>query len=260
MVVLLLACAANFAEMRSARTLDAGEMQVTQANTVVIPTATITSSIEPAQIVAERVQGDTLDDADKETLIGGLVAISLSSPGYGTYVDYAVGLDHGFELSGRMGNGIYALGARKSLLQQRPMYASTGLRAGYNSGGSWVGYLDAFNSVVDVWSLRRFDLQHTSSFGVELGEWGRAWTGYKLIYSPFRLSIDATHIGLGKDQASSYMLSTGGFIGGAIGFKYVHVAGEILVARTTGELDLYDQQHTLKGWVISPSWGFHVTW
>jgi hypothetical protein len=260
MVLLLLACAANFAEMKSARTLERGEMQVTQANTVVIPTSTIKSAIDPAKVVAERVQGDEIDDADKTTLVGGLVAVSLSSPGYGTYLDYGVGLGRGYDLSARMGNGIYALGVRKSVMQNRPWYGSTGLRAGYNSGGSWVGYLDAFNSVVDVWSLRRWDIQHATSFGVELGEWGRAWWGYKVIYSPYTLTIDATAIGLGKDKTSSAMWSTGGFLGGAIGFKYVHVAGEILVARTTGDLNLYDEDYSLKGWVISPSWGFHVTW
>ncbi len=235
-------------------------MQVTQANTVVVPTSTIGSSIEPAKVVAERVQGATLDDEDKNTLVGGLIAISLASPGYGTYLDYAVGLGRGFELSGRAGNGIYALGARQSLLQQEPLFLSTGLRVGYNRGGSWVGHLDTFNSVVDVWSLRRMDLQHSSTIGVELGDWGRLWGGYKAIYSPFWLSIDASQIGLGADETSSALWSVGGLLGGAVGYRYVHVAGEILVARTMGDLELFDKTHDLTGWVISPSWGFQVTW
>ena len=45
-----------------------------------------------------------------------------------------------------------------------------------------------------------------------------------------------------------------------MGYRYVHVAGEILVARTMGDLELFDKTHDLTGWVISPSWGFQVTW
>lgn len=260
MLLMLMACAANFAEMRSPRTLDAGEMQVTQANTVVIPTSTIRSSIQPARVVAERVSGDELSSQDKNTLVGGLVAISLASPGYGTYIDYAVGLEHGFELSARAGNGIYAVGARKSLVRADPWYANTGLRVGYNSGGSWVGYLDTFNTVVDVWKLRRMDVQHTSTMGVELGYWGRAWWGYKVIYSPYKLDIDATRIGLGEDSTRSAIWTTGGVVGGAIGYRFVHVAGEVYVARSYGELELFDEAYDLKGWIISPTWGFQVTW
>ena len=106
---LLSGCAMNLAELRTARVLRPGEMQGTQGNNIVIPTSSVVESWNAAQIIADQDRAGMLSEEEALDLVGGATAIALSSPGYGTFLEYAVGLPRRFELSARFGNGIYGL-------------------------------------------------------------------------------------------------------------------------------------------------------
>ncbi len=252
-------CAMNLAELRSARVLRAGEMQVTQGNNIVAPTSSVIESWNTAQLLAEdRDSEDGVTQEEALDLVGGATAIALSSPGYGTFLDYAVGLPRRFEFSARVGNGIYGLGLRKGVDRDQ-WHANLGLRAAYNGGGSWISYANTFNSWVDVGKVRRLDLSATAMVGREWEEWGRLWLGAKAMISPYTLEIDASAVGLGETSTTSSMRYVGGFIGGGLGFRYVHFNVELTVLYAQGDLTVYDRDYSLRGLVLAPSWGFSAT-
>ena len=257
---LLSGCAMNMAELRSARVLRAGEMQITQGNNVVIPTSTLGESWDSAQLILDaRDEGAAaLSEEDALDLVGGATAIALASPGYGTFIDYAVGLPYRFELSARVGNGIYGVGLRKGVSKDQ-WHANIGVRAAYNGGGSWVSYANRLNSFVDVGKVRRLDLTAHAMVGREWEEWGRLWLGAKAMYSPYTLEIDASAVGLGEASTSSSVQYVGGFIGGGLGFRYVHFSVELSVMYASGALDVFGREYSLRGLVLAPSWGFQAT-
>ena len=256
-LTLLAGCAMNLAELRSARVLRGGEMQVTSGNNVVVPTSGVAESWRTAVILSEANDQD-LTDEEALDLVGGATAIAISSPGYGTYLEYALGLGRGFDFSARIGNGIYGVGFRKGI-DRHPWHANIGVRAAYNGGGSWLSYANKLNSLVDVGKVRRVDLSVTAMAGREWQEWGRFWIGAKAVYSPYSLDIDATAVGLGETSTSSSLKYAGGFVGGGLGFRYVHFMVELSVLYASGELDVFGREYSMKGLVLAPSWGFQLT-
>jgi hypothetical protein len=248
----------NLAELRTARVLRPGEMQVTQGNNIVIPTSSVVESWNAAQIIADQDRAGMLSEEEALDLVGGATAIALSSPGYGTFLEYAVGLPRRFELSARFGNGIYGLGVRRGVSKDQ-WHANLGIRAAYNGGGSWVSYANTLNSYIDVGKVRRVDLSATAMVGREWEEWGKIWLGAKAMVSPYTLDIDASAVGLGETSTSSSMRYVGGFVGGGLGFRYVHFTVELSVLYASGDLEVFDRDYSLRGLVLAPSWGFQAT-
>ncbi len=258
-LTLLSGCAMNLAELRSARVLRPGEMQVTQGNNVVVPTSSVGESWKAAQIISDaEADAGLLSEEEALDLVGGATAIALSSPGYGTFAEYALGLPRRFEFSARFGNGIYGVGLRKGVSRDQ-WHANVGIRAAYNGGGSWISYANTLNSWVDVGKVRRLDLSATAMVGREWEEWGKLWLGAKAMVSPYTLDIDASAVGLGETSTSSSMRYVGGFIGGGLGFRYVHFTVELSVLYASGELAVFDREYSLRGLVLAPSWGFQAT-
>ncbi len=262
MLMLALGCAMNLAEMRSARVLEGGEWQLTQVNSVVVPSAAVARSIDPArELLGELGEDDELSAQEREVVLGGLTAVALSSPGYGTYLDAAVGLGHGFDLSARVGNGSYSVQARRSLLPPRkhPWHLSAGLRVGYSSGGAWLGVLDLANTALSVSSLRRLDLSAHAAAGRDFGEWGKLWWGPRLQASPYRMQLDASRIGLDPQTSTGTLGWAGGFVGGGIGWRWVHFCGELTVLGAWGRTQAYGSEYSVSGVVLAPHWGVQVT-
>jgi hypothetical protein len=258
-VPLLSGCAMNLAELRSARVLRAGEMQVTQGNNVVVPTSSIVESWNTAQLLAEAKDSeDPVTEEQALDLVGGATAIAISSPGYGTFVEYAIGLPRRFEFSARFGNGIYGVGLRKGVSQDQ-WHANLGIRAAYNGGGSWISYANKLNSFVEVGKVRRMDFSATAMVGREWEEWGKFWIGAKAMFSPYKLEIDASQVGLGETSTSSSMRYVGGFIGAGLGFRYMHFNVELSVLYASGDLEVFGREYSMRGLVLAPSWGFQAT-
>lgn len=259
-LLLLFGCAMNLSEMRSARVLGGGEVQLTQGNTAVIPTAAARESIDAAQLIIETARdGSTLSQDEAHTLIAGATAVALSAPGYGSFGDLALGFGYGWEGSLRLGSGVMGVGVRRSLYEGYPLYAAAGLRAQRSGGAAWMTALDTANDFVSLAELRRFDLSATVEGGVELAEVLRLWGGVRGGLSPYRLTLDASALGLGVAETQGKIGMIGGFAGVGIGWRYVHLAAELGVSRSYGEALLLEQPVDLGGWVIHPSWGVQFT-
>jgi len=261
MLILTLGCAINLAEMRSARVLRGGEVHVAQINSVVVPTAGVRAAIDPAKTLIDEVgEDDELSPDEREVLVGGLSAIALTGPGYGTFLDGAVGLGRGWEGGIRVGNGTYALSMRRRLLPwQGPWHGAAGLRWGYSSGGAWFSVLDWANKAVRVSDLKRMDTAATLTFGREFDEWGRVWWGTKAQVSPYVFELDGSRVGLAEERATGTMFYAGGYAGGAIGWRWVHFAFEFSVLHARGSVDAFGTEHDLSGVIVAPHWGLQGT-
>jgi len=215
--------------------------------------------IEPGETVVSNIStGTTPSDEQAEALVGSAAATALSGVGYGTHIDVGVGLGYRLDLSGRIGNGIYGLSLRRGF-DLGSWDASVGLRAAYNSGSSWVPYFDEINDYVKVTEMKRFDGQLFAQIGRELGEWGKLWFGAKGMVSPYASTIDARAIGLDTVEWSDTIGFAGGFLGFALGYRWVHVIAELSVLWAMGDVELYDKRYDLSGAVIVPTWGLQAT-
>lgn len=260
MLLLSLGCAMNLSEMRSARVLRGGEVHVGQINSVVVPTASVRNAIDPAKTLIEELDEDELTPEERQVVLGGLSAVALTGPGYGSFIDAAVGLGRGWEAGGRFGNGNYSLQVRRKIPGLKaPWHSSASLRVGYGSGGAWFSVLDWANKAVKVSDLRRFDTSLSVSVGREFGEWGRLWWGPKAQVSPYLFELDGTAVGLGEESTRGTMVYAGGYVGGAVGYRWVHFAAELTVLHARGSVEAFDTEHDLSGLILAPHWGFQGT-
>lgn len=257
---LLSGCALNLAELRSARVLGGGEVQLTQGNTAVVPTAAVRETIDAAKLVIDaRQSGEPLSEQQAQTLVAGATAVALSAPGYGGFGDLAVGFGYGWEGSLRMGSGVMGVGLRRRLYAAEPVYAAAGLRAQRSGGAAWMTALDTANDLVSIAELRRYDLSATLEGGLEVAEAVKLWGGLRGGVSPYRLSLDATALGLGVGETSGRIGMIGGFAGIGVGWRYVHFTAELGVSRSYGAATLLGQPVELGGVVVHPSWGVQFT-
>lgn len=258
---LSLACATNLSEARPARVLAKGQMQITQANNIVAPLQVVSAVIEPGRTVL-----DALDESrpptneEQRKIAGAATGIALMGPGYGTHLDFGYGVGGGVDVSGRVGNGIYAASVRRGFELNEKWHTNVGLRAGYNSGGSWIGYLENVNEVMPVADLTRWDLQGWWQVGRELGKWGRLWAGAKAMRSEYSLTLDGSRIELGKYSTKESLTMGGGFAGVALGYRFVFFVMELTVLYARGSLAVFGFEHDLSGLIIAPTWGFQGTW
>ena len=253
------ACAMNVSEARPARILRGGEWQISEANNIVVPTGVIAEAVDKGETVVKLIdEGRPATDEEKALLVGSAVSMALQSPGYGAHLDLAVGLGYGADLQLRIGNGIYAASMRYGL-HSGPWHMTVGARAAYNSGESFIPYIEKLSRYAKIAGMQRFDGQLFAQFGIEAGEWMRLWVGPKLLYSRYGAEIDAAELGLGKESFAGDLLSYGGFIGAAGGFRVFFVVVELTLLRVEPEtLTLFGNPHTLGGWVVAPTWGFQV--
>ena len=264
MLLLTLGCAINLAEMRGARVLRGGEIELAEINSVVVPSAAVRESIEPAkELVGQIEESDELTEDERRVLVGGMAAVALSGPGYGTFLDGNIGLGRGLEANARVGNGSYTLGLRKRVPLYRaadpgPWHMALGVRGGVATGGAWLGVFNWANTAIRVSDLRRYDLSASLTAGREFKEWGRVWWGPKVQLSPYTWELDGSLVGLGTESSSGRLVYAGGFAGGAVGYRWIHLAGELTVVHTRGTLDAFGEEHSQRGWIVAPHWGVMV--
>jgi len=246
----------NVSETRSARVLRGGEIQIAEVNDVVVPTRAVTGSIDSARRAASAAGDRTLTDQERRDLTGGAAAIALSGPGYGAHIDMAVGLGYRYDVQARIGNGVYALSLRRGFDLGRRWFVAVGTRAAYNTGEAFLAYADDIFDWVRFSETRRLDGQLFGQIGAEFGEWGKLWFGAKGMVSPLETDIDTTRIGGDREHVATTLYHAGGFVGGALGFRWIHVVAELSILGATGRVRAFDQDYDLSGVVIAPSWGF----
>ena len=251
-------CALNISETRSARVLRGGEIQVSEINNVVIPTSAFGDLVDQARDVSEGY-GDEHEYSleEKRRLVAAATAIALSSPGYGAHMDIGVGLGYRFDAQARVGNSVYGLSLRRGF-DLGTWHASLGTRAAYNGGGCLLPYLDTLNSLVHVGDMDRFDGQLFGQIGREFGEWAKLWLGGKWMGSWFRAEIDASNprLALGREELKGRLYYWGGFVGAAVGFRYLHFVIELSVMRVSSpEFEVFDHRFDVDGLLLAPSWG-----
>jgi len=251
-------CAANVSEVRSARVLRGGEMQVSEVNNVVVPTRALADLYSQGKTIAKRADQGALPAAEKQELAVAATAIALTGPGYGVHLDFGIGLGYRFDAQARIGNGIYALSLRRGF-DLGLWDLSLGGRAAYNTGGSVVPYIDSINSLAKVSSMRRFDGQLFVMLGRHYGEWGKIWLGTKAMWSPYELTLDTTKVGGTRETLRDRLDHYGGFAGLALGFRWIHFVAELTVLRSRGDVVVLGATRDLGGWVVAPSWGFQGT-
>ncbi|GEM_PF-1240883 len=253
-------CAINISEMRSPRVLRGGEINISQANHVVVPTSSVAELYKQGEVVVEAVdEGRDLTDGERHDLTKSAISIALSSPGYGTHLDFAIGLGYRFDFQVRAGNGIYGTALRRGFDLGETTHAAIGWRGAYNGGSSLVPYLDNINGALAVSDMNRYDNQVFGHIGIEFGQWGKLWTGAKWMASWF----DATIGGDALPQPESIggrVDYIGGFVGGAVGFRWFHLIGELNVTQVKSEgIRAIGENINLKGWIVAVTWGFQIT-
>jgi len=215
--------------------------------------------IEPGKTVISSVQDKHKPTpAQERTLVASAAAIALSGPGYGSHIEGALGLGYRLDVAGRIGNGIYALALRRGF-DIGNWDASLGVRAGYNSGESVISYFNTINDYVSIAKVSRFDGQVFGQVGREFGEIFKIWAGAKGMWSPYSGEVDASRIGLGTQHFSDQLFYYGGFLGGALGFRYIHLVAELTVLEASGSVRLFGVRHDLSGLTLSPAWGVQGT-
>jgi len=249
-------CAMNVSEARSARVLRGGEIQVAEVNDVVIPTRAVTGSIDSGRAAARAAGDRTLSAEERRDLTGAAAAIALSGPGYGAHIDLGVGLGYRYDVQARIGNGVYALSLRRGFDLGPRWFLALGARAAYNSGEAFLAYADDIFDWVKFSDTRRLDGQLFGQIGAEWGEWGKLWFGAKGMVSPLQTEVDTTRIGGDRERIATTLYHAGGFVGAAIGFRWIHFVAELTIMGATGHVRAFDQDYDLSGVVIAPSWGF----
>jgi len=252
------ACAMNVSETRPAKVLRGGEIQLAEMNDIVIPTRAVGGLIDGARDAANSAD-DGLTPEERRTLIGAASAISLTGPGYGAHIDMAAGLGYRFDLQARLGNGIYALSLRRGFPLSEKWNLALGARGAYNSGATFVEYADYVTEWVKLSETRRFDGQLFVQAGPEWGEWARLWFGAKGMVSPLRTDIDATRIGGTQERIEATIYHAGGFVGAAIGYRWIFFVVELNVLASYGHVRAFGEDYDLSGYVIAPSYGFMGT-
>ncbi|MDH5673857.1 MAG: hypothetical protein OEZ06_16995 [Myxococcales bacterium] len=260
-------CAMNLNEARPARTLRGGEMQVSQVSNAVLATRAISVLIDPAESIARSSAKDgpttELTDEQKNQLLVALAATSLQGVGYATHLEFGVGLGYRLDLHGRFGNGIYGLTLRRGF-ELELWDVSYGARLDYNSGESWIPYFDEGTELLSAagaaMGLTRFDSQLFTSVGREWGEWGRLWLGAKGIMSHYDLTLPGFAFDRGDIHAQDQIWYAGGFLGFALGFRYVFVLAELSVFYSWAEADLDPpiDRVDLSSLVLVPAWGLRI--
>lgn len=249
-------CAINLSEARPARVLRGGEIQVSQINSVVVPSSALQATVDSAKALYSDVSQKKLpSDGEARELAGKTAAIALSGPGYATHLDIGIGLGYRWDTALRVGNGIYAASLRRGV-DWSNWAAALGVRVAYNSGQTWVPYIEDLNSYVDLTATRRIDSQVFAQMGRELREWGRVWLGAKAMYSAYRVTIDATQLGLGVEAIGDHLWYYGGNLGVAIGYRFAWFVMELNVMGASGKMTAYGVTRDLGGITVSPAWGF----
>jgi hypothetical protein len=258
------ACAVNLNEARPARVLRGGEMEVSNINAVVVPFRVINDVIPPARNAIKALRSDeepTEEEraAREQEALEAAAAIAIQGPGYGNHLAFGMGLGYRYDLSARMGNGIYGLSLRRGF-DLGNWDASVGTRALY-SAGTWIPYLDTVSDVVKVTDMTRFDGQLFAQLGREWGEWGRLWFGAKGIYAHYDVELDTSRLQLEEAmlerlEFGGHMFYAGGFVGLALGFRYVFFVMELTGLYTVADVTIFDETRNMSGPVLVPSWGF----
>jgi hypothetical protein len=248
-------CAMNVSEVRSARVLRGGEIQVSEVNNIVLPSRAIENSLEPAKSAASAAGSRELTAEERRALVGAATSVALTGPGYGVHSDVAVGLGYRYDAQLRVGNGIYGLSLRRGFDLGRRYHAALGMRGAYNSGSMFVEYVGEVTDVVQVSKIHRFDGQLFAQLGAEFGEWGKLWLGAKGMVSPLAARIDARSVGVGTDKLNTTLWHYGGFVGGAIGYRWLYLVGEVTVLGASGSVKAFGDRYDMSGVVVAPSWG-----
>ena len=105
----------------------------------------------------------------------------------------------------------------------------------------------------------RFDGQLFGQIGTEWGEWGKLWFGAKGMVSPLKVRVDARRVNGGVDTVHATMWHGGGFVGGALGFRWIHFVVELTVLGASGNANVFGRDYDLSGLVVAPSWGLMGT-
>ncbi|MEA2699715.1 MAG: hypothetical protein QOI66_3986 [Myxococcales bacterium] len=251
-------CAINVSETRSARVLRGGEMQLAEVNDIVIPTRAVNGVYDAGRKAAAAAGDRMLTQQERRDLTAAAAAIALTGPGYGAHVDLAVGLGYRYDLQARVGSGIYALSLRRGF-DVGTWFAALGLRAAYNSGQTFAAYADDIADWVKISETRRLDGQLFGQLGTEWGEWGKFWVGAKGMASPLRTHIDTRRLGGDQEDISTTLYHAGGFVGLALGYRWIHFVAELSVLDAFGHVTAFGDEYDLSGVVIAPSWGFMGT-
>lgn len=257
-LAVLAGCAMNISEARPARTLGGGEFQVSAVNNIILPVQVVERAIN----VVDEVTDDTeLTEAEQRTIINGVVASALSSPGFAPHMDIAVGLGYGLDTQLRIGSGIYGASLRRGF-RLAGWDTSIGARAAYNSGSSVVPYLDDLNKFAKVADMKRFDGQAFALVGTEFGEWAKLWLGAKWLGSWFKASLDPGLLdeAAEEDLFSGNIMYYGGLLGGAIGYRWIHLVVEVgLYGTWSPGFTVLNYRVKPSGLLVAPSWGLQGT-
>jgi len=253
-----LGCAVNVSEARSARVLRGGEIQVSEINNVVVPTRAVSHFVSNVEASVDAANEGAVTDEERDKLVGAATAIALTGPGFGVHADIGVGLGYRYDAQARIGNGIYALSLRRGF-DLGSWHAAVGTRAAYNSGHAFIEYLDDVVDYIKVTDTVRFDGQLFGQIGTEWGEWGKLWFGAKGMVSPLKVRVDARRLNGGVDTVRTTLWHGGGFIGGAVGFRWIHFVVELTVLGASGEATVFGRNYDLSGLVVAPSWGLMGT-
>ncbi len=254
----LAACSINVNEARPARVLRGGEVQVSNVSGVVLPVGAVSDAVSPSQTLIDSAKNEEeLTEDEQHELVRSAAAVAIQGPGYNSHLEVGVGMGYRIDLAARWGSGIYALSARRGFDLGR-WDASFGSRLAYNTGESWIPYLDELNRVVGVADMTRIDTQLFGQLGREWGEWFRLWFGAKGIYSTYSARIDPSRLGLAPTEINDHLWYAGGFVGAAIGYRYVFVLAEFMALYTWADADIYGRNEDLSGLLLAPSWGFRL--
>ncbi len=252
-------CALNLNEARPARVLRGGEMEISQVSSVVLPTAFFTQAIDAADQSARAVtQGEEVDEAQRRSILRAAVLSAVHGPGYDAQLQFGLGLGYRFDVSARLASGIYGLSVRRGF-DLGLWDGSLGARLLYNTGSSTIPYVDDINDVLSVADTQRLDSQLFASVGREWGEWGRLWFGAKGMHSIYRVDVEGDILDTGDVRVTGQAYYLGGFVGLALGFRYLFVVAEIMALYSWGGGDIGGRDIDLDTPVLVPSWGLRGT-
>jgi hypothetical protein len=269
MLPLLLSCAAPMATLHGARTAPAGAVELHGGASMHLDGSVVGGSLDAALLAADRAQAaldqgevPPLSAAEQDDLARAALSWALANPIPVWHGGGRVGLPAGFELGAALStSGPMAHLAWQALDSQTgdsPVDLSLALQVQRQSFG--LGLPGPVATVLRVEDLSRTDLVLPVVVGVDLEDLGFVYGGAKGVASRVEAQLfeRLSEVAGVQVDLSGPVWGGGVFVGGALGWKYVFLVGELNVLAWGTQPEFLGRTLVLRSVEVVPALGLQI--
>ncbi len=264
----LVGCASSTTSLQNARALDPGEVQVTMAMSLPIPTAAIGAAYDEAKSVGKELgsaaaSGEDISLEQQRQITTGGLLFALFQPGFIGEINGRVGIRENLDLGLRYSSQQVKGDVKYQLLEQEELGFDGAISLGYGHhldiGPSIAASTFSFLEYISLGDYSRTDLDLTA---IASKDWGESLSVYgSLRYIVSFIELDSTLekvesvSGVQKSDLSNRMHQYGATVGTMVGYKYLFLHLELTILNTHYMPTILGEQRDLGGLVIGPTLG-----